>query len=36
MKTAILIAILCVVFSAATMLICEMANKDRVNRKDNE
>ena len=34
MKTALLIAILCVVGSAAIMLICEMANKDKVNRKE--
>lgn len=36
MTTAILIAILCVVGAAATMLMYEMANKDKVNRKDNE
>lgn len=32
MTTAILIAILCVVASAATMLICEMFNKDQGKR----
>jgi len=36
MTTAILISILCVAGAAATMLICEMSNKDKVNRKDNE
>lgn len=29
MTTAILIAILCIAGAAATMLICEMANKDK-------
>ena len=34
MKIAIMIAILCVAGSAAIMLICEMANKDKVNREE--
>lgn len=29
-----MIAILCVAGAAATMLICEMANKDKANRND--